>query len=336
MSTALKPIYRELPNHMNFERIARISVPHILHTSLGSWVHMSVVEQDTVPDPANLPDANIQVAKEHSLFIHDPKLLAMEKELPNIPLNELVRPNEEALMRVHSLCRFGDAFGSSHCDCGEQLFASKRAILERGHGIIFYAEQEGRNAGLTSKAVFYNLIATEGMPTSETFNAVGFHQNDLRTYQIAVEAIQILGLTQIEMMSNNNKKMQPFRDVGISVRPSPIQIPATEHNVDYLADKRDSMGHLLDNNLMEDHGNPHVEVARDLRDALPHLRRRHLKTLKQIIEAENSGAPFKIVIESNEAGKVQSIVHENFNGDPNAANSNGQTKQTTEVRLNLE
>ena len=35
-----------------------------------------------------------------------------------------IKPGEEVLVRVHSECLTGDAFGSLKCDCGEQLQAA--------------------------------------------------------------------------------------------------------------------------------------------------------------------------------------------------------------------
>src|SRR3954467_2829236 len=41
---------------------------------------------------------------------------------------------EDALTRVHSECLTGDAFGSRHCECGDQLSAALRAIVSEGRG----------------------------------------------------------------------------------------------------------------------------------------------------------------------------------------------------------
>jgi 3,4-dihydroxy 2-butanone 4-phosphate synthase/GTP cyclohydrolase II len=52
--------------------------------------------------------------------------------------------DEEILVRVHSECLSGDAFGSMRCDCGEQLSAAMKMIEEEGRGVILYMRQEGR------------------------------------------------------------------------------------------------------------------------------------------------------------------------------------------------
>src|SRR5215218_7121029 len=47
------------------------------------------------------------------------------------------------LVRAHSECLTGDVFGSSRCDCGEQLADSLRFLQEQGRGVLLYLRQEG-------------------------------------------------------------------------------------------------------------------------------------------------------------------------------------------------
>ena len=58
-----------------------------------------------------------------------------------------VTDGEPVLCRVHSECLTGDVFGSSRCDCGEQLDAAMKAIAEEGRGVLLYLRQEGRGIG---------------------------------------------------------------------------------------------------------------------------------------------------------------------------------------------
>ena len=62
-----------------------------------------------------------------------------------------VSDGEPVLVRVHSECLTGDAFGSLKCDCGDQLDAAMKKIAEEGRGILLYMRQEGRGIGLINK-----------------------------------------------------------------------------------------------------------------------------------------------------------------------------------------
>ena len=56
--------------------------------------------------------------------------------------------SENPLIRIHSECLTGDAFGSMKCDCGPQLKKSMKLIQQEGAGAIVYLRQEGRGIGL--------------------------------------------------------------------------------------------------------------------------------------------------------------------------------------------
>src|SRR5947207_838743 len=69
-----------------------------------------------------------------------------------------VRGREQVLVRVHSECLTGDAFGSLRCDCGEQLDSAMAMIAAAGAGaIICLRGHEGRGIGLSNKILAYRL-----------------------------------------------------------------------------------------------------------------------------------------------------------------------------------
>ena len=151
---------------------------------------------------------------------------------------------DEVLVRVHSECLTGDAFGSLKCDCGEQLDRAIQMIFENGAGALVYLRQEGRGIGLHNKIRAYAL-QDQGMDTIEANVALGF-QPDERKYDLAVQIMRDLGISRACLVTNNPHKMAGISGLGVQVtsRVSLAVLP-NESNEDYLRIKRDSMGHLL-------------------------------------------------------------------------------------------
>lgn len=156
-----------------------------------------------------------------------------------------VGDGEDVLVRVHSECLTGDAFGSCRCDCGPQLDAAMAQIEQAGRGILLYMRQEGRGIGLVNKLRAYEL-QDGGMDTLEANLALGF-PGDAREYYIGVQILKELGVKSIELLSNNPLKLTAVEEYGIKINNRiPIQVGKSEYNESYLNVKRDKMEHLLD------------------------------------------------------------------------------------------
>lgn len=148
------------------------------------------------------------------------------------------------LVRVHSECLTGDAFGSLRCDCGEQLDKALADIEAQGAGVLLYMRQEGRGIGLINKIKAYNL-QDQGMDTVEANIALGFPE-DMRDYGIGAQILYDLGVRDLRLMTNNPKKLAGLEGYGIRVVDRvPIQMNHNEKNAYYLKTKRHKMGHLI-------------------------------------------------------------------------------------------
>jgi 3,4-dihydroxy 2-butanone 4-phosphate synthase / GTP cyclohydrolase II len=149
------------------------------------------------------------------------------------------------LVRMHSECLTGDAFGSLRCDCGPQLQSSLQQLAASSGGILVYLRgQEGRGIGLANKMRAYAL-QDRGMDTVEANAALGLPE-DAREYAEAAQILQALGASRVRLLTNNPDKVLALRRYGIEVvAVVPLVIAANPFNVGYLETKARKFGHAL-------------------------------------------------------------------------------------------
>jgi 3,4-dihydroxy 2-butanone 4-phosphate synthase/GTP cyclohydrolase II len=155
-----------------------------------------------------------------------------------------VKGKENILVRVHSQCLTGDVFGSSRCDCGEQLSKALQMIQQEGLGVFLYMRQEGRGIGLANKILAYQL-QDNGKDTVEANLELGFDA-DLRDYGIGAQILVDLGVSTLRLITNNPKKIIGIEGYGLKVvKRIPMEVCPTPENLKYLETKRDKLGHLI-------------------------------------------------------------------------------------------
>jgi 3,4-dihydroxy 2-butanone 4-phosphate synthase / GTP cyclohydrolase II len=150
------------------------------------------------------------------------------------------------LVRLHSSCFTGDLLESLRCDCGDQLHMALDMIQSEGAGVLVYLPQEGRGIGIVEKIKAYAL-QDQGLDTVEANLALGY-KADSRDYGVGIQLLKDLGLRKVRLLTNNPKKTDAFIYSGFDlevVDQIPIVGPIHEHNVDYLATKREKLGHKL-------------------------------------------------------------------------------------------
>jgi 3,4-dihydroxy 2-butanone 4-phosphate synthase/GTP cyclohydrolase II len=153
---------------------------------------------------------------------------------------------EDVLIRMHSECITGEAFGSLKCECGPQLdFALDKIANDPKGGIVIYLRgQEGRGIGLLNKLKAYAL-QDQGFDTVDANLALGL-PSEAREYGAAVSILRDLGVESVRLMTNNPAKSEFLNDAGIKVNSFvPVIVGAASQNEQYLETKRARMGHII-------------------------------------------------------------------------------------------
>jgi GTP cyclohydrolase II len=151
---------------------------------------------------------------------------------------------ENVPVRVHSECITSEVFGSLKCDCRDQLDWAQAEIVRRGAGAILYLRQEGRGIGLGNKIRAYELQA-KGLDTVDANRGLGL-PDDARSYDVARDMLEYLGVRSVQLMTNNPDKIAKLRELGVTVSGRiPTVVPSNPYSAAYLEAKRVRMAHDL-------------------------------------------------------------------------------------------
>lgn len=194
-------------------------------------------EKEDIPADARLPtaqgDFRIRVFHEETTRLDHVALTLGDMKGP-----------DPVLVRVHSECLTGDAFGSLRCDCGPQLEAALARIQRVGWGCLVYLRQEGRGIGLHAKIQAYNL-QDQGADTLDANLLLG-HPVDARDYRIAAEILREVGIDRVCLLTNNPDKTLQLQALDIDVVESmPLVAGVSDDNREYLITKVERMGHSI-------------------------------------------------------------------------------------------
>jgi 3,4-dihydroxy 2-butanone 4-phosphate synthase/GTP cyclohydrolase II len=154
------------------------------------------------------------------------------------------KPKDKPLVRIHSECLTGDALGSARCDCGAQLDKAFTEIETHGHGYILYLrDHEGRGIGLSAKIEAY-ILQDAGFDTVDANLKLG-HQIDERDYQDAAAILTLLGIKELQLLTNNPEKVSNLKLKGFQVDRVAIHGPINPTNQFYLKTKQEKLKHEL-------------------------------------------------------------------------------------------
>lgn len=153
--------------------------------------------------------------------------------------------SQPPLVRVHSECLTGEAFGSVQCECGPQLHAALDRVQHEGGAVVYLRGQEGRGIGLIDKLRAYRL-QEEGLDTLDANLALGLPV-DAREYGAAAAILADLGFDDVRLLTNNPDKITQLISHGVRIAArEPLVVGVGPANQRYLETKRERMGHLID------------------------------------------------------------------------------------------
>jgi 3,4-dihydroxy 2-butanone 4-phosphate synthase / GTP cyclohydrolase II len=210
-----------------------LSIAELIKYRLQTEVLIDEVAKSELPTA--YADEPLQIHAFRSRIDGTEHLAIVKHPLPKTPL-----------VRVHSECLTGEALGSLRCDCGPQLQTAIRMVSESEGGVVLYMRnQEGRGIGLANKIKAYAL-QDQGHDTVEANAMLGF-ANDSRDYAAAAHMLKALGVSELTLLTNNPDKTHALQELGLNVvEQRPLVIEANPFNANYLATKREKLGHSFE------------------------------------------------------------------------------------------
>ena len=122
------------------------------------------------------------------------------------------------LVRLHSHCLTGEAFGSTACDCSELIEHSLEMIAAENRGVFVYLHHRGRGFGIDTAG------AAEGQMPRLRYHRREQLDSDLdrqrmvqRESGIGVQILLDLGLTSVRVLTNHPRKLVALAGYGLEV-----------------------------------------------------------------------------------------------------------------------
>ncbi|WP_082471391.1 GTP cyclohydrolase II RibA [Arthrobacter sp. Leaf234] len=159
-----------------------------------------------------------------------------------VPPSEAVH-DDSTLVRVQSACYTAEIFRSTDCDCHEQLHVSLEKVFRDG-GLVVYMICDGRGAGLLTKIRGLALGDKFGLDTHDAYLQLGVPV-DPREYERVAQVLKDLKVQDVQLLTNNPRKVDGLRGEGLLVERVPLEIPPTRDSFPYLQTKQQKMGHLF-------------------------------------------------------------------------------------------
>ena len=208
-------------------------VPKRIRPQVSAQPAVNDVSAAAASNASVVVDAVAPVPTEHGTFLMHVFRWAGDPAEHVAMVRGSVIGREGVAVRVHSECLTSEVFHSLKCDCREQLHASLSEIARRDVGVLLYLRLEGRGIGLANKIRAYALQA-HGADTVDANRMLGL-PDDARRYDMAALMLRHLGVGSVKLMTNNPKKVEELRALGVQVIDRiPLVITPTAHSAEYL------------------------------------------------------------------------------------------------------
>ena len=126
-----------------------------------------------------------------------------------------IENGDDVLVRVHSHCLTGDVFGSSQCNCRDQIDRALGMIANAGRGVLLYLHQTGRGFNLIDSSGGYQLEyhGKHGVDVNETIGLKG----EQREYGIGIQILAALDIRSMRILTNHPRKLVALKGHGLKV-----------------------------------------------------------------------------------------------------------------------
>jgi 3,4-dihydroxy 2-butanone 4-phosphate synthase/GTP cyclohydrolase II len=120
-----------------------------------------------------------------------------------------IENGEDILVRVHSHCLTGDVFGSSACQCQEQIDRALEMIEAEGRGVLLYLHQMTRR----NPADELEYHGKHSIDTNETIGLRG----EQREYGIGAQILASLEIRSMRIITNHPRKLVALEAYGLKI-----------------------------------------------------------------------------------------------------------------------
>ncbi|WHM37878.1 hypothetical protein [Streptomyces sp. BPTC-684] len=154
-----------------------------------------------------------------------------------------IHSGEPVPLRIESACVFGHVLRSAQCDCGYQLEQAMDSFARNGRGLLLYGiDQDARGLGIAAHYAIYAMRQQENLDTDAVYARLDAPV-DARSYEPVVAILRHLGISAVQLLSNNLRREAFLRESGFDVELAPLEAPLDIHNMSTLMLEKEDLAY---------------------------------------------------------------------------------------------